>query len=169
MNSKISDILKRLNENFFEAEKAFREQQKELELTRFERDVYKDIIIKSQNVSKVNTSSNVVFVAVYSRDNGEGADTETCIGVFTSKTKALQAILDVCRRNRDLGVNGFTINEFDVDKQLDTGNSVYVIQCDEEAHCEIATTILDVQCHNIIDDYEDCYSVDYIVDKVYHT
>lgn len=166
MNSTLLDIAKRLNEHICDAERAFREQQEELELTRFERDMYKEIIVNSQNTSNSNTGSNVVFVAFYSMDNGEGVDTETCVGVFTTKIKALKAILDVCKSNKELSVSGFMINEFPVDKELETGNSIYVVQCDEEAHCEISTTILDVKCDNHIDDYKDCYTVEYIIDKV---
>jgi hypothetical protein len=168
MTSKIRDIVNRLNEHLCEAEKSYREQQKELELTRLERDIYKEILIKSHNLSNYSNCSNVIHVAVYSRDNGEGVDTETCVGVFTTKTKALQAILDVCKSNTELSVNGFMIDEFNLDKEVGSRDIVYLIQCDEEAHCEISTTILDVKCDNIINDYEDCYSVEYTVDNVYY-
>lgn len=168
MNKTISDIVRNLQQDLSKIETTFREQQKELEITRFERDVYKELFIKSQNMSNNNTSSNVVFIVIYSMDNGEGVDTQRCIGVFTTKTQALKAVLDVCKSNGELDVNGFTIEELSVDKKLETGNSVYVVQCDEEAHCEISTTILDVKCNNHINEYNDCYSVEYTVDNVYY-
>lgn len=167
MNSKVYKGLILLKEQLLEAENDFLEQQKELEITKLERDIYKEIIINTQNTYTGTTYSNVVYVPLYSRDNGEGMDTETCIGVFTTKTKALQAILDVSKKNKELCVKGFMINEFNVDIEVGTDDIVYVIQCDEEAHCEISTTILDVKCDNLMDDYKDCYSVEYTVDKVY--
>lgn len=167
MNSKVYKGLILLKEQLLEAEKDFLEQQKELEITKLERDIYKEIIINTQNTYTGTNYSNVVYVPLYSRDNGEGMDTETCIGVFTTKTKALQAILDVCKKNKELCVKGFMINEFNVDIEVGTDDIVYVIQCDEEAHCEISTTILDVKCDNLMDDYKDCYNVKYTVDKVY--
>lgn len=165
MNSITGDIIKKLNELVCNAETSFREQQIELELTRLERDIYKEIILKSQNVSNSNRSSDIVYVSIYSKDNGEGANTETCIGVFTTKLKALNAILNVYKSNTELDVNGFMIEEYNVVQELETGNIVYVVQCDEEAHCEISTTILDVKCDNF-HDYKDCYTVEYVVDKV---
>ena len=168
MNRIISDIMKNLQDNLSKVEKSFKELEKELELTRLERDIYKEIVLKSQNSSIYSSDSNVVYVAIYSRDNGEGRDTDICIGVFTTKTKALKAILDVCKSNTELSVNGFGIDEFNLDKELQTGNNVYVVKCDEEEHCEISTTILDIKCDNNTDDYKDCYSEEYTIDKVYH-
>jgi hypothetical protein len=168
MNFEIYNNVKRLNELFCEVEKSIREQQKELELTRLERDIYKSIIINSQNVSNLKRGTNIVHVVIYSRDNGEGSDTETCIGVFTSKTNAMKAVLDVCKSNAELSVDGFMINELNIDKDLQSGDNVYVIHCDEEAHCEISTTVLDVKCDNKINDYKDCYSIEYTVDKVHY-
>lgn len=169
MNSRIRDIVKHLNEHLSEAEKAFREQEREVELVKLERDIYKEILVKSHNILVSSTGcTNVVYCAIYSKDNGEGIDTDTCIGVFTTKTKALQAILEVCKNNRELNVNGFTIDEFNLEQEVDTGDSVFTIQCDEEAHCETSTTVLDVKCDNHNHGYTDCYTVEYTVDNVYH-
>jgi hypothetical protein len=174
MNSEVVDKLKLLKQYVSEAEKAFEEQKKELELTRLERDFYKDIAINFQIDSNCNTCSNVVYVTIYSKDNGEGVDTDTCVGVFTNKLKAKQATMDVCIRNKELHFNGFTIQEFKVDKELITNDTVYVMQHDEEAYCEVSTTIVGVECYISVNGYNndelyhDCYVVDYIVDTVYH-
>lgn len=167
MNAKLSDIAKRLNEHLSEADKAFREQQKELELTRLERDIYKEILKNTDKLYTTDGISSQVYAVIYSIDNGEGVDTDTCIGVFTKKTKALKALVDVCKNNTELDVNGFNIVPFNVGKEVQTEDIVYVIQCDEEAHCEISTSVIDVKCDAKDIDYNDCYSVEIVVDKVY--
>jgi hypothetical protein len=172
MNSKIYDLLKSLKEQLSEVEKNFLEQQKKLELTRLERDIHKEILKEiyelTQNVPSYTQGSNVLYMNVYSCDNGEGVDTDECIGVFTKKSKAMQATVDVCMNNTELDSNGFIIVEVKVDKKIVSDDTVYVIKQDEEAHCEISTTILDVKINNKNDDYKDSYSVEYTVDKVYH-
>jgi hypothetical protein len=171
MNSKIYDILKSFREQLSEAETNFLKLQKELELTRIERDVHKEVLKEiyelTQNVPSYTEGSNTLYITVYSHDNGEGVDTEECIGVFTKKSRAMQATVDVCMNNKQLDSNAFNIIELKVDKQMISGDVVYVIKHDEEAHCEVSTTILGVKCNNKSDDYKDSYSVEYTVDKVY--
>jgi hypothetical protein len=171
MNSKLYDLLKSFKVELSEVEKNFLEQQKELELTRLERDFYKEKCVNLQNVSEC---TNVAHLAIYSRDNGEGVDTESCVGVFTNKSNAMQAILEVCKNNKEIDLNGFDIRELKVDRDLKSDGTVYVMQHDEEAHCEISTSIVGVECYisvngyNNDEVYRDCYSIDYIVNKVYH-
>lgn len=172
MNSKLYDLLKSSKEQLNEAEKSFLALQKELELTRLERDIHKEVLkeiyLLTQNVPTYTQGSNVVYMNVYSHDNGEGVDTDECIGVFTKKSKAMQATVDVCMNNKQLHSNEFTIIELKVEKEVVSDDTVYVIQHDEEAHWETSTTILDVKCNDKSDDHKDSYSVEYTVDKVYH-
>jgi hypothetical protein len=84
------------------------------------------------------------------------------------KSKALQSILDTCKKDTTLNVQCFKIEEFDSRQALVPNEIVRFIQHDEEAHCEISTTImgvLDANSQELHD--EEYYTAEYIVDKVY--
>jgi hypothetical protein len=170
MNSKKNKVVECLNDFLSEAERSTKALQKELAVIRLERDIYKEMLVKEQRGcnTEYTKGSNVAYVTIYSRDNGEGADTCTCIGVFTRKSKALQAILDVCKKNDELSIDGFIIEEFDVGKELISDHIVNVLHFDEDAHCETSTTIVGIQCDVKPENHSQYYSVEYKVDKVYH-
>jgi len=169
--NKSHEVLKSLNDYFHGAEQSIKDLQNqlakvklELVKVKLERDSYKEML--EQGNTKNNT---LVYMTIHSCDNGEGVNTENCIGVFTTKPLALQAILDVCKENNKISSDDFQIEEFDVGETLIHGEIVHVEQHDEEAHCEISTSIIGIQSD--INQYKNSgnsYLVEYIVDKVYY-
>lgn len=167
MNNKLPSVLKTLNDGIREAQQCIKEIQNELATSRcelkkvkLERDTYKAILAQG------NTKSNTLaYMTIHSCDNGEGVDTETCVGVFTTKPSALQAVLDVCKKNEELSSDDFRIEEFDVGKTLIPNEIVNVEQHDEEAHGEISTTIIGILCDT---NQHKNSSHSYLVDKVYY-
>ena len=163
MDHKRKDVLKSVNDYFQEAERSVNELQNQLAKVTLERDIYKEML------EQVNIKSNTIaYVAIYSCDNGEGVDTDKCIGVFTMKSLALQAISDVCNKNKEVSIDAFQVGESDVGKTLVPNEIVYIEQCDEEAHCEISTNIISILCDPIKRTYNHSYLVEYNVDKVYY-
>jgi hypothetical protein len=166
MNHKRQEVLNSLNDCFQEAEQRINELQNQLAKVKIERDTYKTML--EQGNTKNNT---LAYMTIHSCDNGEGVDTETCIGVFTTKPLALRAMLDVCNKNEEISLDAFRIEEFDVGKTLIHNDIVHVEQHDEEAHCEIATSIIGILCDANKHIYVylcNSYLVEYIVDKVYY-
>ncbi len=169
MNCKRKTVLKSLNDYFQEVEKSLENLEQQLEVVKLERDLYKQQVVELQECNNKEVSKqNVAHVSVYSEDNGEGVDTEICIGVFTTKSKAINAILDLCKKHKDLNSQSFNVLQFNVSKTLLPNDTVYVIQQDREEHCEISTNIIDVYCENILkNDDNEYYTVEYKVDEVY--
>lgn len=162
------DVLVCLNNYFKETENSLEKLQHELEVVKLERDMLKQML-REEKIMHVNDKCNVAYVTIYSKDNGEGIDTETCVGVFTRKSMAMQAIVDVCTKNSSVSQDSFTVGELTCGKPLSPNDVVNVKQCDVEAHCETSTTIIGIQCGAMEDNEDDnCYTVEYIVDKVYH-
>jgi hypothetical protein len=170
MDNKLPSVLKTLNDGIREAQQCIKEIQNELATARcelkkvkLERDTYKEML--TQGNTKEHT---LAYMTIHSCDNGEGVDTETCVGVFTTKPLALQAILDVCKKNEELSVDDFRIEDFDVGKALNNDEIVHVEQHDEEAHCEVSTRIIGILCdaskHTAT---SHSYLREYCVDKVY--
>lgn len=144
-----------------EAEHAVNALREKLATVQLERDMYKEMLSK-------NSESPQAYTSVYTVDNGEGRDTETCIGVFTTRALAMQAILDVCKKNKDLSVHAFTIEEFPVDEPLHPDAIVKLVQYDEEAHCEVSTSILGIECKSLQQSsVTDSYLAEYKVNTVY--
>ena len=153
-----------MNSFFREAEQTIKELQDKLAKVSLERDMYKE-----QLSQKEETKGKVAYVPIYSRDNGEGVDTETCIGVFTTKSLALQAILDVCNKNKEICIEQCMVEEYDVNTPLVPNEIVRVIQYDEEGHYEVANSIIGVYnetTNNSLDD--EYYLAEYRIDEVYH-
>lgn len=169
MNNKKREVLKSLNDYFHGTEQCIQDLENQLAKVKLERDTYKEML--EQGNTKRNT---IAYMTIHSCDNGEGVDTETCVGVFTTKSLAMQAILDVCKKNEELSFDAFRIEEFDVGKTLIHNEIVHVEQHDEEAHCEISTSIVGILCDaNKRSDIRcqtsyHSYLVGYNVDKVYY-
>ena len=142
-----------------ETESSMKQLNDQLAIVKLERDMYKEMCKRGDECAK-----NTAYISIYSVDNGEGVDTETCIGVFNKKSLAMQSIYEICKNN-EFDTESFRIETFDVDKELIPGEIIKIIQRDEEAHCEVSTTIIGVQsCTSIDDDY---YTVDYKINTVY--
>lgn len=160
-------LLDCLNSYIQEYEQTVKELKKELDITKLERDIYKELHMKREmNTSTQKHDDNkVVYATIFTRDNGEGADTETCVGVFTRKSLALEAIVDVCKKNNEVYPSGFTIEEFDLEKPVVSSDTVYVVLYVTEAHCEFSITVvgvrLDANTNGIY------YTEEYKVDVVY--
>lgn len=144
-----------------EAEQALNALHEKLATVQLERDMYKEMLFTKTGDTKAYTS-------IYAVDNGEGRDTETCVGVFTTRALAMQAILDVCKKNKDLSIRAFNIEEFPVDQPLVPYATVHLVQYDEEAHCEISTSILGIECKSLRQSsVTDSYLAEYKVNTVY--
>ena len=163
MDLRRKTTLNYLNEYFQEVEQSLEKLKKELEIVKLERDMYKQELQECKD--NLVAQNNVVHMTVYSEDNGEGVDTEVCIGVFTTKSNAIKAILDLCNKHDDLNSQSFNIVEFNVNKLLSSNDTVYVVQQDIEEHCEVSTNIIDVICENTINN-NNHYTVEYKVDEV---
>lgn len=170
MNFKKKTVLQSLSDYFQEVEQSIEQLQNQLDVVKLERDLYKQQVVELQESNNKEVSKqSVAHVTVYSEDNGEGVDTEICIGVFTTKSKALYAILDLCQKHKALNSQSFDVLQFNVSKTLSPNDTVYVIQEDREEHCEISTNIIDVYCENILkNDDNEYYAVEYKVDEVYY-
>lgn len=90
MDLRRKTTLNYLNEYFQEVEQSLEKLKKELEIVKLERDMYKQELQECKD--NLVAQNNVVHMTVYSEDNGEGVDTEVCIGVFTTKSNAIKAI-----------------------------------------------------------------------------
>lgn len=166
MESKRSDLVKSMNSFFREAEQTIKELQDKLAKVSLERDMYKEQLSHSR---KEETKGKVAYVPIYSRDNGEGVDTETCIGVFTTKPLAMQAILAVCNKNKEISIKQCMIKEYDVNTPLVPNEIVRVIQYNEEGHYEVANNVIGIYnetANNSLDD--EYYLEEYRVNEVYH-
>ena len=164
MDNKRHEVLKSLNHYFQEAEQCIKELQNQLAKVKLERDSYKEML--EQGDTKNDT---LAHMAIHSCDNGEGVETETCIGVFTTKSLALRAMLDVCQKNEEISLCDLRVEAFDVGKTLIPNEIVHVEQHDEEAHCEISTSIIGILCDiNKHTDISHSYLVEYSVDKIYY-
>lgn len=144
--------------------KSTKELQEKLDITIHERDIYKELLKEKDNIE-----SNIVYATIYIKDNGEGVDTESCIGVFSKKSLALQAILDVCKNNAKLNINQFNVVDVDVGKVLKPNDIVYLVQCDEEANCEVSTRIVSICCEPFKENklyYSEKYTVDMLHDDM---
>lgn len=147
-----------------EAEHALNALREKLATVQLERDMYKEML--SRNTESTNDTK--AYTSIYTVDNGEGRDTETCIGVFTTRALAMQAILDVCKKNKDLYIHAFTIEEFPVDEPLQPDTLVKLVQYDEEAHCEVSTSILGIECKSLQQSkVTNSYLAEYKVNTVY--
>jgi hypothetical protein len=131
---------------FEEAEQSVKELKDKLAEVQLERDIYCENLMLLTSTEQNKKNNNVAFCTMYTVDNGEGRDTETCIGVFVTRALAMQAILDVYNKNKELCIDSFTIAEFPVDEPLQPDTMVQMVQYDEEAHCEVSTSILGIQC-----------------------
>lgn len=158
MDAKKREVLKSLDEYFQDSEQRINELQNELAKVKLERDMYKGMLdIKRDTLT---------YMVIHRCDNGKGTDTETCVGVFTTKSLAAQAILDVCKKNEDVSFDDFLITEFFVGKTLMPGEIVQVEKLDKEAHCEVSTTIISVRCDSNVG--VDNYIEAFVVDNVYY-
>lgn len=163
MYAQQNDLLTKMKEYFVTAENTINNLKKEISSIKLERDAYKEQLIQLQQNTVVD--KNVIYVAIYSHDNGEGMDTEVCIGVFSSKAKAMEAIMDVCDRN-SLDSRMFDVSEYHVENPIHSKSSLYVTHQNEEAHCEVSTRILGVHVDPIQScTKEDVYDVEFVVDE----
>jgi hypothetical protein len=168
MEHKRREVLQSLNNVFKDLEQSIKDLEEQLQRVQLERDMYKDMLSQVQNTNDLIHVSRVAYMSVYTMDNSEGMDTETCIGVFTTRALAMQAILDVCRQNKELNVNSFSVEEFSVDEPLVPHATVQVVQYDEETHCAVSTSILGIKCKALQDkNFPNCYLAEYIVNRVY--
>lgn len=124
--------------------------EQQLLLTRIERDMYKEMLHERQ-------WEQTVYAAIYSVDNGEGANTDTCIGVFSKKSLAYKAIYDSCIENNFVT---FTIDDFNTNTKIKPGDSINVIAKDTYAHGADSTSILGVSLDLLVDG---CYTIPYVV------
>jgi hypothetical protein len=153
--------LKSLDAYVEEAEQTIRQLKDKLANVTLERDMYKRMLVEEGELGGA-------WMTIYSKDNGEGVDTETCVGVFTTNALAIQAILDVCAKNKDVCVDSFRVEDLKTNSPFTTGQVVKVMHYDEEMHCEVATVILDINEDTKGRTYTDCYAIEYTVDTVYH-
>lgn len=162
MYAQQKDLLTKMNEYFTNTEQTINKLNQELSIIKIERDMYKEQLIQLQKQTIVK--EGIAYTVRYTHDNGEGMDTELCIGVFSSRTKALTAIMDICKTN-ELDSIMFDIVEFDVGHPIQPKSTVYVTHEDEETHCEVSTRIIDVKM-NEVQHYtdKDVYDVKFIVD-----
>lgn len=158
-------VLKSVNDYFHEVEQCLDKLNQQLELVSLEKDFYKQQVYELQEDNK-DLRHSLVHMVVYSEDNGEGSDTEICLGVFTRKSYAIKAILDICKKHTELDTESYNIVEIKLDKHVRTNDVVYVVQQDVEAHCEISTSIIGVQFDNTTNNKE-YYTVEYKLDDVY--
>ena len=166
MEHKRREVLQSINNVFKDLEQSIKDLEEQLAKVKLERDMYKDML--SQNTEEPKHVPRVAYMTVYTMDNSEGMDTETCIGVFTTKALAMQAILDACRQNKELNVNSFSVEEFSVDEPLQGNATVQVVQYDEETHCAVSTSILGIKCKALQHkSFTNCYLAEYIVNRVY--
>jgi hypothetical protein len=162
LNNKQQQVLNTLKSIFDESEQSIMNLQEKLAKVQLERDILQEKFEHSKS------SNHIAYTVIYSKDNGEGVDTETCIGVFTTKALAMQTILNICNENKDLSIHAFTIEEFPVDEPLQPDVRVQVVQYDEEAHCEVSTSILGIQCKSLQQkNITDSYLTEYKVNTVY--
>ena len=155
MDAQKREVLSSLDEYFQDSEQRIENLQNELAKTKLERDMYKGI--------ETNT---LAYMVIHRCNNGKGTDTQTCVGVFTTRSLAAQAILDVCKKNKDVSFDDFLITEFFVGKTLIPGEIVQVEKHDEEAHCEVSTTIIGIRCDSNVG--VDNYIEAFVVDTVYY-
>ena len=101
---------------------------------------------------------NIVYVPIYTIDNGEGANTDMCIGVFSQKSFAYKAILDACTENTQLQIDSFIVEEFSTPVMT---NTINVLVQDIEAHGATSTTVLGVTTST---PSAESTSVEYIID-----
>ena len=158
MNAKKREVLNSLDEYFQDSEQRIENLQNELAKVKLERDMYKGMLDSKHNP--------LSYMVIHRCDNGEGVDTETCVGVFTTRSLAARAVLDVCKKNEDVSFDDFLITEFFVGKTLMPGEIVQVEKHDEEAHCEVSTTIIGIRCDSDVGD--DNYIEAFVVDTVYY-
>lgn len=165
MYAQQKEVLTKMNEYFANTETTIEKLQQELSAVKIERDAYKEELMQLKE--KTAGQENIAYTVVYTHDNGEGMDTEVCIGVFSSHTKALQAIADVSVRN-DVDSRMFEITEFDVGQPIQPKSKIYVTYESEEAHCEVSTRIIGVEINTKLQDVctnKDVYDVKFIVDE----
>lgn len=163
------DLLTKMNEYFDSTKLTIDKLKAELSTVKLQRDAYKEELVQLQE--KNIDEKHIAYTVIHTSDNREGATTEVCIGVFSSKAKALQAIVDVSQRN-EVDSNMFEVQEFNVGQPLHPGCKVYVTHLSEEAHCEVSTRIIGVQIVNIphsidvdANEEQDVYNVQYITDQ----
>jgi hypothetical protein len=124
--------------------------------------MYKIMLYEERKLTKPNTA----YVIVYVKDNGEGMDTEQCMGVFSKRSLALQSIININRKNQKLLLSSFRVEEFNVPNSIMPNDTVHVVHYDEEAHCEISTRIVDIQLGNMKPSNAQHYIEEYKVDEI---
>lgn len=112
--------------------------KKRIAILTLERDFYRALVEEKENTN--------VYAVIYCVDNKEWVQSETCVGVFTKKSKAISSIFDVYKRNDKLAIDAFEILEYSMSKALHKNDIVYVAEYDEESHGEVATKIRDIRC-----------------------
>lgn len=166
------DLLSKMKDYMANTKLTIDKLKAELSTVKLQRDTYKEELLQVQK-KNVDTR-HIAYTVIYASDNGEGVDTELCIGVCSSKAKALQAIVDVSQRN-EVDSNMFEVREFDVGQPLQQDCKVYVTHISEEAHCEVSTRIIGVKIvdipHSIdvedvdANEEQDIYNIEYITDQ----
>lgn len=163
MNVKRDNVIKSMNDFLQEANEKIKELREKLVKVTLQRDVYKEMLSQKQD-----HKNHIAYTVIYFRDNGEGVDTETCVGVFSTKALGLQAILDVCKENKEISFEECKMEEFEVGQALIPDEIVNVVHFDEEAHCERSTTVMGIYEEMSTNHlHKDCYLLEYVVDRIY--
>ena len=159
MNYKKKILLQSMHEFLEFAQTSIDKLQKELQIVTFERDMYRQIILESDT-----DKTNELFLAIYSKDIGEGYETQSCIGVFSLKSIALKAILQVSRYDHDINISQFHIEPVPTQQYYESGHIVPVVMQDILAHRREFTRIIGIRLTGKIT--HNAYCQNYIIDEI---
>lgn len=166
MESKKKELLTCLSNLITDYESTINDLKQQLAETQLDRDIYRERY-KEETQQYTHGQNKTAYVTVYMHENGEGLQSEQCIGVFSKKSLALESIRDSMSSIKP--VNSFRVETFSVDHVLIPNEDIRVAQYDDKNTHEVVTQIKGVYsaASERPKELGNCYNELYKVDMVY--
>jgi len=138
MEQKKQELFATLTNLLGDYQKTIADLKQQLTETKLDRDIYRERY-KEETHQYTHAQNKTAFVAVHVLENKEGLESQKCIGVFSKKSLALEAIQNSISPEKP--VHSFRVESFAVDHVLIPNEDVRVAQYDDTSTHEVATEI----------------------------